>query len=42
MRGMLKKSRTISAIMEEAERLAENFVKEILVIAQDIPLTVGI
>ena len=34
MRGM-QKSRTISAIMEEAERLAENGTKEILVIAQD-------
>tara|TARA_B100000073_G_scaffold338137_1_gene334922 strand:+ start:900 stop:2186 length:1287 start_codon:yes stop_codon:yes gene_type:complete len=34
MRGM-QKSRTISAIMEEAERLANNGTKELLVIAQD-------
>ena len=34
MRG-LQKSRTISAIMEEAERLANNGTKELLVIAQD-------
>ena len=34
MRG-LQKSRTIPAIMEEAERLAENGTKELLVIAQD-------
>ena len=34
MRG-LQKSRTIPAIMEEAERLANNGTKELLVIAQD-------
>ena len=34
MRG-LQKSRTIPAIMEEAERLAKNGTKELLVIAQD-------
>ena len=34
MRG-LQKSRTISSIMGEAERLAENGTKELLVIAQD-------
>ena len=34
MRG-LQKSRSIPAIMEEAERLASNGVKELLVIAQD-------
>ena len=34
MRG-LQKSRTISSIMDEAERLAENGTKELLVIAQD-------
>ena len=34
MRG-LQKSRTIPAIMEEAERLASNGTKELLVIAQD-------
>jgi len=34
MRG-LQKSRTISAIMEEAERLTKNGTKELLVIAQD-------
>ena len=34
MRG-LQKSRTISSIMAEAERLAENGTKELLVIAQD-------
>ena len=34
MRG-LQKSRTISSIMSEAERLAENGTKELLVIAQD-------
>ena len=34
MRG-LQKSRTIPAIMEEAEKLANNGVKELLVIAQD-------
>ena len=34
MRG-LQKSRTIPAIMEEAERLAQNGTKELLVIAQD-------
>ncbi len=34
MRG-LQKSRTISAIMEEAERLATNGTRELLVIAQD-------
>ena len=34
MRG-LQKSRTIPAIMEEAERLADNGTKELLVIAQD-------
>ncbi|MFL2982883.1 MAG: 30S ribosomal protein S12 methylthiotransferase RimO [Candidatus Neomarinimicrobiota bacterium] len=34
MRG-LQKSRTISAIMDEAERLAANGTKELLVIAQD-------
>ena len=34
MRG-LQKSRTISSIMHEAERLAENGTKELLVIAQD-------
>tara|TARA_B100002049_G_scaffold178000_1_gene135122 strand:+ start:221 stop:1507 length:1287 start_codon:yes stop_codon:yes gene_type:complete len=34
MRG-LQKSRTISAIMDEAVRLAENGTKELLVIAQD-------
>ena len=34
MRGM-QKSRSIPAIMEEAERLASNGVKELLVIAQD-------
>ena len=34
MRG-LQKSRTIPAILEEAERLVENGTKELLVIAQD-------
>ena len=34
MRG-LQKSRTIPAIMEEAEKLAKHGVKELIVIAQD-------
>ena len=34
MRG-LQKSRTISAIMEEAEKLAKHRIKELIVIAQD-------